>query len=195
MSTEHSELWHYVRGHLGGRSMRWLALNIDKNEPTSAGSLRNWLDGITPFPEFRADQIAAALNLDSADFRARAGLEPDDTNERKELPKASPQSEGGSNFQSQAAVIERGVGELSGRPIIEVSIAALGLYVRSTLDEGEDRADVIAKIMAGIGLEGTATSAAIGLPIPDAEPRQGRRVGDHPDDVGSVPGAGAKPTS
>lgn len=63
---------------------------------------------------------------------------------------SSPLSDAGHTVQ----VIDNGTGQESGRNIVTVKIAALGLEASSTFTDSEDRARVIADIIKALGLEG-----------------------------------------
>ncbi len=77
------------------------------------------------------------------------------------------------------------VGALTGKGVVSVKIKALGVDVSSTFDDAEDRATVIAQMLAGLGLEGADSAAGgIHLPVPSEWAGQGSGVADAEDDLG-----------
>lgn len=101
-------------------------------------------------------------------------------------PAAAQPSDPATTVEPLVEVMDLGVGALTGRGIVSVKIKALGVDVSTTFSDGEDRAAVIAQMLAGLGIEGAdSDSGGFHLPVPSEGTGPGRGVENADDDLGS----------
>lgn len=137
----------YAREALRRKGMSQKALTeatgLDKGTVSAFFTGHRWPNADT------LDRIERALELpDGSLARLHDGTGPDEP---------SALSPVASRVGSSAVHEERG--ELSGRRVVRVHIATMAhdIDIQTTLDDGEDRASVLAEIMGTLGLEGDAS--------------------------------------